>query len=65
MARPKTFYTGHANMNGWVLNQPSDTRFNTPEAGAAPANSADLWGQPGAEDQGGQPGDGFRVHAHA
>jgi hypothetical protein len=39
------FYTGHANMNGWVLNQPSDTGFNTPEAGASPANPGDLWGQ--------------------
>ena len=38
------FYTGHANMNGWVLNQPSDNGFNTPEAGAAPANPGDLWG---------------------
>jgi hypothetical protein len=32
-------------MNGWVLNQPSDTGFNTPEAGASPANPGDLWGQ--------------------
>jgi hypothetical protein len=39
------FYTGHANMNGWVLNQPADNGFNTPEAGAAPANPGDLWGQ--------------------
>jgi hypothetical protein len=39
------FYTGHANMNGWVLASPDDGFLNFSEVGAGPAAPGDLWGQ--------------------
>lgn len=39
------FYTGHANMNGWVLSNPDDTFLNFSEVGASPQTPGDLWGQ--------------------
>lgn len=39
------FYTGHANMNGWVLSNPDDGFLNFTEVGGAPAAPGDLWGQ--------------------
>ena len=38
------FYTGHANMNGWVLTDP-DGFLNFSEVGSGPQNPGDLWGQ--------------------
>jgi len=38
------FYTGHANMNGWVLSAPDDTFLDCAEVGAAPGNPGELWG---------------------
>jgi hypothetical protein len=35
------FYTGHANMNGWVLSAPNDTFLHSSEVGGA----ADRWGK--------------------
>jgi hypothetical protein len=40
------FYTGHANMNGWVLAKTGgDGWLDFSETGAAPGNPGDLWGQ--------------------
>ncbi len=39
------FYTGHANMNGWVLSNPDDGFLDFSEVGAGPATPGDLWGQ--------------------
>jgi len=39
------FYTGHANMNGWVLSNPDDNRLDFSEVGSSPATPGDLWGQ--------------------
>ena len=39
------FYTGHANMNGWVLSNPDDGFLDFTEVGAGPATPGDLWGQ--------------------
>lgn len=39
------FYTGHANMNGWVLSNPDDGFLDFSEVGSAPASPGDLWGQ--------------------
>ena len=39
------FYTGHANMNGWVLSNPDDGFLNFSEIGGTPESSGDLWGQ--------------------
>lgn len=39
------FYTGHANLNGWVLSNPDDTFLHFNEVGASPGSSADLWGR--------------------
>jgi hypothetical protein len=40
------FYTGHANMNGWVLaNTGGDGFLNFSETGAGPETPGDLWGQ--------------------
>jgi hypothetical protein len=39
------FYTGHANMNGWVLASPDDGWLDFTEVGAGPATPGDLWGQ--------------------
>jgi hypothetical protein len=38
------FYTGHANMNGWVLSNPNDTFLNFSEVGASPQAPGDIWG---------------------
>jgi hypothetical protein len=38
------FYTGHADMNGWVLAAPDDDSLNYTEVGGAPATPGDLWG---------------------
>ena len=38
------FYTGHANENLWVLNQPSDTSLHFNEVGSSPNNPSDLYG---------------------
>src|SRR5262249_43764780 len=39
------FYTGHANMNGWVLNKPDDTFIGSNEVGTSPGSpKRDLWG---------------------
>jgi hypothetical protein len=38
------FYTGHANMNGWVLSNPDDTFLDFSEVGASPQSPGDLWG---------------------
>jgi hypothetical protein len=39
------FYTGHANMSGWVLSNPDDTFLSFTEVGAGAGNPGDLWGQ--------------------
>lgn len=40
------FYTGHANMNGWVLAKTGgDGWLDFTETGASPENPGDLWGQ--------------------
>jgi hypothetical protein len=39
------FYTGHANMNGWVLANPDDGFLSFTEVGSSPGNPGDLWGQ--------------------
>ncbi len=39
------FYTGHANMNGWVLASPDDGSLQFTEVGNAPDAPGDLWGQ--------------------
>jgi hypothetical protein len=39
------FYTGHADMNGWVLSNPDDGSLTYTEVGAAPSSPGDLWGQ--------------------
>ncbi len=39
------FYTGHANMNGWVLRDPDDGFLHSNEIGTNPASPGDLWGQ--------------------
>ena len=39
------FYTGHANMNGWVLSNPDDGFLDFAEVGSSPASPGDLWGQ--------------------
>ena len=39
------FYTGHANMNGWVLANPDDGFLDFSEIGNAPQSPGDLWGQ--------------------
>ena len=40
------FYTGHANMNGWVLAATGgDGWLDFTETGASPGNPGDLWGQ--------------------
>ncbi len=39
------FYTGHANMNGWVLASPDDGFLNFVEVGATAQTPGDLWGQ--------------------
>lgn len=38
------FYTGHANMDGWVLSNPDDGFLQFSETGANPAAPGDLWG---------------------
>jgi hypothetical protein len=39
------FYTGHANMDGWVLSNPDDGFLSFTEVGGSPASPGDLWGQ--------------------
>lgn len=39
------FYTGHADLNGWVLASPDDGSLSFTEVGGAPATPGDLWGQ--------------------
>lgn len=39
------FYTGHANMNGWVLSNPDDGFLSFTEVGTSPQVPGDLWGQ--------------------
>jgi hypothetical protein len=39
------FYTGHANMNGWVLSNPDDGFLRFSELGGGPESPGDLWGQ--------------------
>jgi hypothetical protein len=39
------FYTGHADMNGWVLSSPDDGSLDFSEPGATPQNPGDLLGQ--------------------
>jgi hypothetical protein len=39
------FYTGHANLDGWVLAAPDDGALTSAEVGASPATPGDLWGQ--------------------
>ena len=39
------FYTGHANMNGWVLSNPDDTFLDVSEVGPGPECPGDMWGQ--------------------
>jgi hypothetical protein len=39
------FYTGHANLDGWVLSAPDDAALTSAEVGASPATPGDLWGQ--------------------
>lgn len=39
------FYTGHANMNGWVLSNPDDGFLSFSEVGGSPGKPGDLWGQ--------------------
>ena len=38
------FYTGHANENIWILNQPSDTSLHFNEVGSSPNNPSDFYG---------------------
>jgi hypothetical protein len=38
------FYTGHANMNGWVLRSPDDGFLRFDEVGASPQTPGDMWG---------------------
>ena len=39
------FYTGHANSDGWVLNNPNDTFLSYTEVGASPGSPNDHYGQ--------------------
>jgi hypothetical protein len=39
------FYTGHANMNGWVLRNPDDGFLDFSEVGAGPESPGDMWGR--------------------
>jgi hypothetical protein len=39
------FYTGHANMDGWVLSNPDDGFLSFTEVGSKPRKPGDLWGQ--------------------
>lgn len=39
------FYTGHANSDGWVLNNPNDTFLSYTEVGASPSSPNDHYGQ--------------------
>jgi hypothetical protein len=39
------FYTGHADMNGWVLSNPDDHFLSFTEIGGSPQTPGDLWGQ--------------------
>ena len=39
------FYTGHANSDGWVLNNPNDTFLHHTEVGATPGSPNDRYGQ--------------------
>lgn len=39
------FYTGHANLDGWVLSAPDDGALTSVEVGGGPATPGDLWGQ--------------------
>jgi hypothetical protein len=39
------FYTGHADVNGWVLASPDDGSLDFWEVGAGPETPGDLWGQ--------------------
>ena len=39
------FYTGHANSDGWVLNNPNDTFLSYTEVGASPGSPNDRYGQ--------------------
>jgi hypothetical protein len=39
------FYTGHADMNGWVLSNPDDNFLSFTEVGNLPQSPGDLWGQ--------------------
>ncbi len=38
------FYTGHADMNGWMLANPDDGSLSYTEVGGAPGKPGDLWG---------------------
>ena len=38
------FYTGHADMNGWMLANPDDGSLSFTEVGNAPGTPGDLWG---------------------
>ena len=38
------FYTGHADMNGWMLANPDDGTLSYTEVGNAPGTPGDLWG---------------------
>jgi hypothetical protein len=39
------FYTGHADMNGWMLANPDDGSLSYTEVGSRPGSPGDLWGQ--------------------
>lgn len=39
------FYTGHADMNGWMLATPDDGSLSYTEVGSSPQSPGDLWGQ--------------------
>lgn len=39
------FYTGHANSDGWTLNNPNDTSLHYSEVGATPGSPNDHYGQ--------------------
>jgi Family of unknown function (DUF6345) len=39
------FYTGHANMNGWVLRNPDDGFLDFSEVGNSPEFPGDMWGR--------------------
>ena len=39
------FYTGHANLDGWVLSKPDDGKLTSAEVGVGPGTDPDLWGQ--------------------